>query len=103
MAKTKTPSTRSRSAAPTAEIPQPTPTCKSPGGKLAQVIELLKRPEGATVEALSAATGWQIHSVRGAMSGALKKKHGFTILSEKRGDRRTYRIPTEPVAQEPAA
>jgi hypothetical protein len=43
------------------------------------MIEMLKRPEGATVEQIAAATGWQHHTIRGAISGALKKKLGFTI------------------------
>jgi hypothetical protein len=38
------------------------------------MIELLKRPEGATVEQIAAATGWQHHTIRGAIAGALKKK-----------------------------
>ena len=42
------------------------------------MIELLKRPEGATVEQIAAATGWQHHTIRGAISGALKKKLGLT-------------------------
>jgi Protein of unknown function (DUF3489) len=40
---------------------------------------MLKRPEGATVEQIAAATGWQKHTIRGAISGALKKKLGFTV------------------------
>ena len=43
------------------------------------MIELLKRPEGATVEQTAAATGWQHHTIRGAISGALKMKLGLTI------------------------
>ena len=43
------------------------------------MIELLKRPEGATVEQIAAATGWQHHTIRGAISGALKKKLGLTV------------------------
>ena len=43
------------------------------------MIEMLKRPEGATVEQIAAATGWQKHTIRGAISGALKKKLGLTI------------------------
>jgi hypothetical protein len=43
------------------------------------MIDLLKRPEGATVEQIAAATGWQHHTIRGAISGALKKKLGLTI------------------------
>ena len=38
------------------------------------MIEMLKRPEGATVEQIAEATGWQKHTIRGAISGALKKK-----------------------------
>jgi hypothetical protein len=49
------------------------------GTKQALMIELLKRPEGATVEQIAAATGWQHHTIRGAISGALKKKLGFTV------------------------
>jgi DNA-binding MarR family transcriptional regulator len=47
--------------------------------KQARMIELLKRPEGATVEQIAEATGWQKHTIRGAISGALKKRLGFTI------------------------
>ena len=43
------------------------------------MIELLKRPEGATVEQIAAATGWQKHTIRGAISGALKKKLGLNV------------------------
>jgi hypothetical protein len=55
---------------------KPTPRA---GTKQAQMIEMLKRPEGATVEQIAAATGWQHHTIRGAISGALKKKLGFTV------------------------
>jgi hypothetical protein len=55
---------------------KPTPRT---GTKQAQMIELLKRPEGATVEQIAAATGWQYHTIRGAISGALKKKLGLTV------------------------
>ena len=56
-------------------------------------LDLLNRPEGTTVEELRAATGWQQHSVRGFLAGAVKKKLGLTLLSEKpdAGPRR-YRI-----------
>jgi hypothetical protein len=55
---------------------KPTPRA---GTKQALLIELLKRPEGATVEQIAAATEWQHHTIRGAISGALKKKLGLTI------------------------
>ncbi len=57
------------------------------------VIDLLRRPEGATIEEITAATEWQSHTVRGAMSGALKKKLGLAITSEMVDARgRVYRI-----------
>lgn len=56
-------------------------------------LDLLNRAEGATVEELQAATGWQRHSVRGFLAGAVKKKLGFTLLSEKPdAGLRRYRI-----------
>ena len=56
-------------------------------------LDLLNRAEGATVYELQAATGWQQHSVRGFLAGAVKKKLGLTLLLEKpdAGPRR-YRI-----------
>jgi hypothetical protein len=61
--------------------------------KLAQLEALLRRPEGATLDQISASIGWQTHSVRGAMSGALKKKQGLSITSDKTQDgQRVYRI-----------
>ena len=75
--------------------PAAPPVASLPKGKLGALIGLLKRPEGADVEEMMAATGWQAHSVRGAMSGALKKKLGLTIESEKSAAGRVYRIPAE--------
>ena len=46
-------------------------------------LELLGREEGATIEELQAATGWQQPSVRGFLAGAVKKKLSLTLLSEK--------------------
>ena len=63
------------------------------GTKQALLIEMLKRPKGATIDEIVTATGWQSHTVRGAMAGALKKKLGLTIASEKVETRgRVYRI-----------
>ena len=57
------------------------------------MIDLLRRPEGAGIEEITVATGWQSHTVRGAMSGALKKKLGLNVESEKVDDRgRVYRL-----------
>jgi len=64
------------------------------GSKLAEMIALLRRREGATIDQMAKATGWQTHSVRGAMSGALKKKLGLIVTSSKADGVRTYRITT---------
>jgi hypothetical protein len=66
------------SAPEAAGEPSAKPTPRA-GTKQALMIDLLKRPEGATVEQIAAATGWQDHTIRGAISGALKKKLGLTI------------------------
>lgn len=58
------------------------PKAPRPGSKLAAIVALLSRAEGATVAEMAEATGWQQHSVRGVMSGALVKKFGLTIVSE---------------------
>ena len=63
------------------------------GTKQAMMIELLKRPGGATLAEIVEATGWQALTVRGAMAGALKKKLGLTVTSEKdEGRGRVYRL-----------
>ena len=61
--------------------------------KQALVIGLLQRPEGATIAQIMQATGWQQHTVRGALAGTLKKRLGLTITSTKEaGGQRVYRI-----------
>jgi hypothetical protein len=70
-----------------------TDTSARHGTKQALLIDLLKRKNGATLADLVTATGWQKHSVRGAISGTLKKKLGLAVTSavvEARG--RVYRI-----------
>ena len=63
------------------------------GSKQAQVIAMLKRPEGATIAQICAATGWQAHTVRGTFAGAFKKKLGLEITSSKeQGSERIYTI-----------
>jgi hypothetical protein len=60
--------------------------------KLADLIAMLREKRGASIDQLVKATGWQKHSVRGAISGALKKKLGLKVVSEKTDAGRTYRI-----------
>ena len=80
---------------------------RGPGNsKQALVIEMLKRPEGATIAQISEATGWQHHTIRGTFAGALKKKLGLAIVSEKiegpagtpGAGQRLYRIAEEATA-----
>ncbi len=69
------------------------PAAVRPGTKQALLIDLLKRKKGATIEKIVEATGWQAHSVRGAISGTLKKKLGLIVTSERVGNgSRVYRI-----------
>ncbi len=101
----------SESEAARADLPEPSsPRAKRKGGadekksekpaqpgvretsKLATLITLLKRPKGAGLDELCGATGWQAHSVRGAISGSLKKKLGLAVTSAVDGETRIYRI-----------
>ena len=61
--------------------------------KEAQVIAMLRRPEGATLAQIGESTGWQTHTIRGFFAAALKKRHGLAVTSEKpQAGERTYRI-----------
>ena len=77
--------------------PEPRPT--GPGGKLGVIVGLMRRPEGATVVQMSEATDWLPHSVRGALAGAIKKKHKLTVTSVKTDAGRVYRIALLTVAE----
>ena len=78
--------------APPAETPT-APVQLRKGTKQETLIEMLRAEGGATIDEIVEATGWQAHTVRGAMSGALKKKLGLTITSEKiEGRGRVYVI-----------
>ena len=71
----------------------PKPVVIRAGTKQAQIIALLQRPEGATIAEIVEVTGWQAHSARGMISGALKKKLGLMITSAKEDGRgAVYRI-----------
>lgn len=72
--------------------PRPQPVT-APKTKLGRLESLLRRPEGATIDQLAKSLDWQRHSVRGAISGSLKKKQGLIVVGEKAADgERVYRI-----------
>src|ERR1019366_9180373 len=80
-----TPAKKANKGAKSAKSPKKaTGACQ--GSKTSKVLDLLKRSGGATLKELMKATGWQAHSVRGFMSGALGKKMGLAVTSTKAED-----------------
>jgi hypothetical protein len=79
-----------RKGAPKAAKTAPAPPTKTT--KQDQVLALLRRQDGASIDEIVAATDWQPHSARGFLSGAVKKRLGIDVISEKGGDgvRRYY-------------
>ncbi|OZA18359.1 MAG: hypothetical protein B7Y02_01715 [Rhodobacterales bacterium 17-64-5] len=76
--------------------PDAAPKLRTPreGTKQAKLIAMLRAPDGATIEEITVALEWAAHTVRGAMAGALKKKLGLEVTSEKvEGRGRIYRLP----------
>lgn len=70
-----------------------TPTTIRPGTKLAAIIDAMRHPGGATIAQMMTGTGWQAHSVRGAISGMVRKRLGYEVVTEKGADgQRAYRI-----------
>jgi hypothetical protein len=87
------PSAEDSQDAPAEADPEPTAHTPRAGTKQETLIAMLRAEGGATIDEIVAETGWQPHTVRGAMSGALKKKLGLTITSEKiEGRGRAYAI-----------
>ena len=74
------------------EAPQRSAKPSRDDSKQARVIEMLRRRQGATVATIMKATGWQPHSVRGFFAGVVRNKLGLTLVSEKTGEQRVYRI-----------
>lgn len=76
-----------KSSSPAKKSKQPKTTGVSrKGSKTAKVLNLLQRPNGASLPELIRATGWQPHSVRGFLSGTVGKKMGLTVASVKDPD-----------------
>jgi Protein of unknown function (DUF3489) len=74
-------------------LPDPEPQSNARrSSKQDGVIAMLRRAEGATVDEVASATGWQRHTVRGVFSGTLKKKLGLKLASTKEARGRVYRI-----------
>ncbi len=91
-AKATTTAVPAKKTAPKAPAGATTPTPRE-GTKQATMIAMLKRKNGATIAEIVEATGWQQHTIRGAFAGALKKKLGLNIVSEKKDGRgRVYQI-----------
>jgi len=79
-----------------AQAPAPKSRRTRDNTKQATMIAMLRRPEGATIGQMASALEWQVHTVRGALAGALKKKLGLNLVSEKtKGADRVYRIAGE--------
>ena len=75
------------------------PVHRRRGTKQEALIDMLSRPKGATIEELATALQWEPHTVRGALSGALKRKLGLKVISEKaEGRGRVYRLMTQDLA-----
>ncbi len=83
------PRTRAKKKSP-ATSTQKSDVAKRPGGKLGLILDRLGRKPGATIDELVDATGWQKHSVHGALSRL--RSGGFAILLEAKESRKAYRL-----------
>ena len=103
MTKTAKKRTAARSTIPSSSRPKPGKggqksnrvAAARPGTKQSAAIEMLRSPGGATIAALTKATGWQSHSVRGFLAGVVRKRLKLDLESGLVGGIRIYRIPAE--------
>lgn len=87
--------TKSRQAS-SAKVASPRASTRD--SKQSRLIAMLRAASGATIAQMIALTGWQAHTIRGAISGALRKKLGLNVVSERPNDsERRYRIVGSPV------
>lgn len=77
---------------PTSAAFEPSASPAAPSGKLGDLLKLLRRKTGASIADLTTATGWQAHSVRGAISGAIRKRLGLAVERTKTDGTTRYRI-----------
>ena len=83
-----------KTAAPKTKPAKPSPKGKET--KQQRLIAMLRRPDGATIAQMAKASGWQPHTVRGAIAGAIKKKLGLAVIAAKENRGRVYRIAGSP-------
>jgi hypothetical protein len=77
---------------PKAKATKPAASAAKRRSKQQRLIDMLHRPDGATIPQMSKAFGWEPHTVRGAISGALRKKLGLPVISTKEVRGRVYRL-----------
>ena len=93
VAKGRAPKTKASKKAKASKKTRPEAKGPREGSKNATILGLLRHPNGTTLQDLTAATGWQAHSVRGFLSAVVGKKLGLKLESSKREDgQRVYKV-----------